>query len=103
MIFWTFLDALGRRAGWGARIRTWEWRNQNPLPYRLATPQTPVTMAPEPAARRNAADNSSRSCVPQCRLLFFVAGAPGRAAPCFERQLAADIRFALAGASEANG
>ena len=25
-------------AGWGARIRTWEWRNQNPLPYRLATP-----------------------------------------------------------------
>src|SRR5438552_4074264 len=24
--------------GWGARIRTWEWRNQNPLPYRLATP-----------------------------------------------------------------
>ena len=25
--------------GWGARIRTWVWRNQNPLPYRLATPQ----------------------------------------------------------------
>ena len=24
---------------WGARIRTWEWRNQNPLPYHLATPQ----------------------------------------------------------------
>src|SRR4051794_35460022 len=24
--------------GWGARNRTWEWRNQNPLPYRLATP-----------------------------------------------------------------
>ena len=24
--------------GWGARIRTWEWRNQNPLPYHLATP-----------------------------------------------------------------
>src|SRR4051812_5602057 len=32
--------ALARRpvAGWGARIRTWEWRNQNPLPYHLATP-----------------------------------------------------------------
>src|SRR5687767_8228390 len=29
------------RAGWGARIRTWEWRNQNPLPYHLATPQRP--------------------------------------------------------------
>ena len=26
------------RLGWGARIRTWGWRNQNPLPYRLATP-----------------------------------------------------------------
>jgi hypothetical protein len=32
-------------AGWGARIRTWEWRNQNPLPYHLATPQ--------PGKRRN--------------------------------------------------
>ena len=28
-----------RSSGWGARIRTWEWRNQNPLPYHLATPQ----------------------------------------------------------------
>ena len=28
-----------RRYGWGARIRTWEWRDQNPLPYHLATPQ----------------------------------------------------------------
>jgi hypothetical protein len=26
-------------AGWGAWIRTREWRNQNPLPYHLATPQ----------------------------------------------------------------
>ncbi len=25
--------------GWGGRIRTSVWRNQNPLPYRLATPQ----------------------------------------------------------------
>src|SRR5262245_3277192 len=25
-------------AGWGARIRTWECRNQNPVPYHLATP-----------------------------------------------------------------
>ena len=25
--------------GWGGRIRTCEWRNQNPLPYHLATPQ----------------------------------------------------------------
>ncbi len=28
-----------RVCGWGARIRTWEWRYQKPLPYRLATPQ----------------------------------------------------------------
>ena len=28
-----------KNLGWGARIRTWEWRNQNPLPYHLATPQ----------------------------------------------------------------
>lgn len=25
-------------SGWGGRIRTLEWRDQNPLPYRLATP-----------------------------------------------------------------
>jgi hypothetical protein len=31
--------ASSKTAGWGARIRTWEWRNQNPLPYHLATPQ----------------------------------------------------------------
>ncbi len=24
---------------WGGRIRTSEWRDQNPQPYRLATPQ----------------------------------------------------------------
>ncbi len=28
------------RDGWGARIRTWEWRYQKPLPYHLATPQS---------------------------------------------------------------
>src|SRR5450631_1459015 len=27
------------RVGWGGRIRTSVWRDQNPLPYRLATPQ----------------------------------------------------------------
>jgi hypothetical protein len=26
-------------SGWGGRIRTSEWRDQNPLPYHLATPQ----------------------------------------------------------------
>ena len=30
---------LDGRIGWGGRVRTSEWRNQNPLPYHLATPQ----------------------------------------------------------------
>ena len=40
-----FLATLNGRSlktglvGWGGRNRTSEWRNQNPLPYRLATPQ----------------------------------------------------------------
>ena len=34
------MDAKSNRSiGWGGRDRTSEWRNQNPLPYRLATPQ----------------------------------------------------------------
>src|SRR5690349_3873738 len=35
-------DCWSRRpktSGWGARIRTQEWRYQKPLPYHLATPQ----------------------------------------------------------------
>jgi hypothetical protein len=32
-------SAIGPMLGWGGRIRTSAWRNQNPLPYRLATPQ----------------------------------------------------------------
>jgi hypothetical protein len=35
--FYNELSALS--PGWGGRDRTSEWRNQNPLPYRLATPQ----------------------------------------------------------------
>src|SRR4249920_559985 len=34
--FSTWAQALN---GWGGRIRTSVWRDQNPLPYRLATPQ----------------------------------------------------------------
>src|ERR1700681_3232185 len=30
-------------SGWGGRIRTAEWRDQNPLPYHLATPQQSST------------------------------------------------------------
>jgi len=32
-------EMCGGETGWGGRDRTSEWRNQNPLPYRLATPQ----------------------------------------------------------------
>ena len=31
--------------GWGGWIRTNEWRNQNPLPYHLATPQSTAIKA----------------------------------------------------------
>ena len=37
-----------REFGWGARIRTWEWRNQNPLPYHLATPHRAVGLPIRP-------------------------------------------------------
>ena len=38
--------------GWGGRIRTSEWRNQNPLPYHLATPQIRIAAGGSPTARR---------------------------------------------------
>ncbi len=46
--------------GWGARIRTWEWRYQKPLPYRLATPQSAL---PSRARRSRAQQRSSCSGV----------------------------------------
>ena len=59
--------------GWGGRIRTSEWRDQNPLPYHLATPQLsigdpgqqrraiqPAHYVPAPA-RRQARPDSLRS------------------------------------------
>ena len=33
------MNNMRNRNGWGGRIRTLEWRDQNPLPYHLATPQ----------------------------------------------------------------
>ena len=38
--------------GWGGRIRTSAWRNQNPLPYRLATPQRALRGLNQPAGGR---------------------------------------------------
>jgi hypothetical protein len=33
------MNNMRNEDGWGGRIRTLEWRDQNPLPYHLATPQ----------------------------------------------------------------
>jgi hypothetical protein len=44
------IPGLAGVRGWGGRIRTSVWRNQNPLPYRLATPQLHVGEGPR--ARR---------------------------------------------------
>src|SRR6516162_4751702 len=38
--------------GWGGRIRTSVWRNQNPLPYHLATPQPPWQVNRKPLSRQ---------------------------------------------------
>ena len=35
----SILGATKQKNGWGARDRTWECGDQNPVPYRLATPQ----------------------------------------------------------------
>ena len=58
-------------AGWGGRIRTSEWRNQNPLPYHLATPQYAVgNTLREPgrrfARRRRKADHNGALSSDQC-------------------------------------
>src|SRR3954447_10108432 len=53
----------GRGVGWGGRDRTYECRNQNPVPYHLATPQnsshppTAKDAAPSPAPQ-------SPACLP---------------------------------------
>ena len=50
--FHSKINALA--SGWGGRDRTSEWRNQNPLPYRLATPQQ---VTDGPAENRATADS----------------------------------------------
>src|SRR5439155_12477229 len=62
--------ARDRLLGWGARTRTWEWRNQSPLPYHLATPQHGTMPAGFqhglPAVRRT--DLSDRVARNQCTI-----------------------------------
>jgi hypothetical protein len=59
---WKF-DMETGLAGWGARIRTWEWRNQNPLPYHLATPQYPRIGA---GRLGRLSQHSDGACAKQC-------------------------------------
>ncbi len=47
-----FIAARQQRFGWGARIRTWGWRYQKPLPYRLAKPQCAGGSVSSRAGRR---------------------------------------------------
>src|ERR1700722_10481483 len=50
--------------GWGAWIRTREWRNQNPLPYHLATPQCAVGLSAAACCRRR--EHSDAVAADQC-------------------------------------
>jgi hypothetical protein len=47
-------------AGWGGRIRTSEWRNQNPLPYHLATPHRCSGIAADDTGRIEGDQRASR-------------------------------------------
>jgi hypothetical protein len=58
----THIVVLG---GWGARIRTWEWRNQNPLPYHLATPHRGICRAAGGGCLPAARDHSGAVTVDQ--------------------------------------
>src|SRR5271165_4454076 len=68
------------RIGWGGRIRTSVWRDQNPLPYRLATPQleksppasnqaAPVSNQAAPASKKRRRSSSSRQPLKQGRVV----------------------------------
>jgi len=49
-VFVLLLEIVGGRIGWGGRIWGSEWRDQNPLPYHLATPN-PKNQTVRPRAR----------------------------------------------------
>ena len=63
-----FASRLAERHGWGGRVRTSEWRNQNPLPYHLATPQcgrvnSPFAALLQGGARKNYRAKTCTSCL----------------------------------------
>lgn len=60
--------------GWGARIRTWVCRNQNPMPYHLATPQKradhsrSMPTPQRPQSRSRTIHTTCGTSVERCRL-----------------------------------
>jgi hypothetical protein len=86
--------------GWGGRDRTSEWRNQNPLPYRLATPQQAGSGIQSPPPPRRSTDggrpfqqargpNSNRTDAPLPHYMKYEALLPvgrSRAPPNFARK-----------------
>ena len=64
--------ATKKNFGWGARIRTWEWRNQNPLPYHLATPQQVPENRGLTILTRGAPDHSGADPPNQRPLLLYI-------------------------------
>ena len=56
----TLCSGAKSETGWGARIRTWEWRYQKPLPYRLATPHPRRVLALKGRRREAPLPNTTR-------------------------------------------
>src|SRR5215475_5045100 len=79
------LRRLDNTGGWGGRDRTSEWRNQNPLPYRLATPQLALAgTAEEQTTVNSSAGRRSierRPPFQQAAPVKFASPAPVRAQP----------------------
>ena len=76
-------------AGWGARIRTWEWRNQNPLPYHLPTRQSARHRNPVPISCQ-----AERATPLEGPLITLVSPDQAELAIVLRGDLAAILRFA---------
>ncbi len=67
--------------GWGGRIRTYECGNQNPVPYRLATPQREV------ALNKYGAGDKFRTCYLQSHNLALYRLSYARHISCAPKEL----------------
>ena len=80
--------------GWGGRVRTFAWRNQNPLPYHLATPQKRADhseLAPPPQCILAA--NSRMAAIPTMRAVSLN---EGRAPRCFQEMSSSAVYMSAA-------